>query len=83
MDETVSDLEIANEKYNQISVDMDTKTAELEKLRIFKFMVRHAETREESLISKVREGHISERNHFLRIPNHVVARRYQPGTGIM
>lgn len=53
VDETLSDLEIANEKYNQMSSDLDAKSAELEKLRIFKFMVRHAETREETLLSKV------------------------------
>ncbi|KAG2194232.1 hypothetical protein INT47_005700 [Mucor saturninus] len=55
LDETLSDLQIGNEKYNQMSSDLDAKSAELEKLRIFKFMVRHAETREETLLSKLED----------------------------
>lgn len=53
MNETLSDLEIVNEKYNQLSLELDEKTTELEKLRVFKFMVRNAELREETLTSKV------------------------------
>ncbi|KAI9366331.1 hypothetical protein BD770DRAFT_417241 [Pilaira anomala] len=53
LNETLSDLEIVNEKYNQLSIELDEKTAELEKLRVFKFMVRNAELREETLTSKL------------------------------
>ncbi len=46
---------MANEKYKQLSIELESKSSELEKLRIFKFMVRHSETREETLTSKVKD----------------------------
>lgn len=55
LDETLSDLETANEKCNQLSLELDSKSSEIEKLRIFKFMVRHSETREEALTSKLED----------------------------
>lgn len=58
LDETLSDLEMANDKCNQLSIDLDIKTSELEKLRIFKFMVRNSETREESITSKVNNMYV-------------------------
>lgn len=52
LNETISDLETANDKCNQLSSELETKTSELEKLRIFKFMARHSESREEALTTK-------------------------------
>ena len=51
--ETVSDLEVANARCVQLSNDLKAETTEVDKLRIFKFMVRQADIREESLRAKV------------------------------
>jgi hypothetical protein len=53
MDETLADLEIVNDKCNQLTKEIEAKNGEVEKLRIFKFMVRQSEIREETLRSKV------------------------------
>lgn len=53
LDETISDLEITNEKCQQLTAELESKNSELEKLRVFKFMVRQSELREETLTSKV------------------------------
>ncbi|KAI8386990.1 hypothetical protein BD560DRAFT_486544 [Blakeslea trispora] len=55
LDETVSDLQIANEKCKQLSMELKSKSEELEKLRLFKFMVRNSESREEMLTSKLED----------------------------
>ncbi|RCH84018.1 hypothetical protein CU098_000891, partial [Rhizopus stolonifer] len=55
LDETISDLEMANEKCKQLSIELESKSNELEKLRLFKFMVRHSESREEVLTSKLED----------------------------
>lgn len=44
---------MANEKSCQLSAELKARSTELEKLRLFKFMVRHSESREEALTSKV------------------------------
>ncbi|KAI8970192.1 hypothetical protein BDF20DRAFT_916038 [Mycotypha africana] len=55
LDETIADLEMANDKCNQFSNDIQAKNAELEKLRIYKFMARHSESREETLTAKLED----------------------------
>ncbi|PHZ14857.1 uncharacterized protein RHIMIDRAFT_235610 [Rhizopus microsporus ATCC 52813] len=55
LDETVSDLEITNEKCQQLTAELESKNSELEKLRVFKFMVRQSELREETLTSKLED----------------------------
>ncbi|OBZ90261.1 hypothetical protein A0J61_01678 [Choanephora cucurbitarum] len=55
LDETVSDLQMANEKCKQLSMELKSKSEELEKLRLFKFMVRNSESREEMLTSKLED----------------------------
>ncbi|KAG1383988.1 hypothetical protein G6F61_000863 [Rhizopus arrhizus] len=57
LDETISDLEIANERCQQLSAELESKNNELEKLRVFKFMVRQSEVREETLTSKLEDTH--------------------------
>lgn len=44
---------MANEKCRQLSIELESRSTELEKLRLFKFMVRHSQSREEALTSKV------------------------------
>ncbi|KAI9315978.1 hypothetical protein BX666DRAFT_2046138 [Dichotomocladium elegans] len=53
--ETVADLEVANARCLQLSSDITAKTVEIDKLRIFKFMVRQADTREENLRAKLED----------------------------
>lgn len=48
---------MANEKCNQLSMDLKIKESELEKLRLYKFMARHAESNEAILASKVSPTH--------------------------
>ncbi|RCH81717.1 hypothetical protein CU097_003309 [Rhizopus azygosporus] len=55
LDETISDLEITNEKCQQLTAELESKNSELEKLRVFKFMVRQSELREETLTSKLED----------------------------
>lgn len=55
LDETIADLEMANEKCNQLSMDLKIKESELEKLRLYKFMGRHAESNEAILTSKLED----------------------------
>ncbi|KAI9027139.1 hypothetical protein CLU79DRAFT_25229 [Phycomyces nitens] len=53
--ETMSDLEISNAKCAQLAKDLEMKCNEVEKLRVFKFMVRQSDIREESLRSKLED----------------------------
>lgn len=48
------DLEKANERCIELGNELKNKTKEVEKLRIFKFMVRQADYREDMLRSQVR-----------------------------
>lgn len=54
MQETTVDLEKANERCIDLGNELKNKTKEVEKLRIFKFMVRQADYREDMLRSQVR-----------------------------
>ncbi|KAL0093384.1 hypothetical protein F4703DRAFT_1789819 [Phycomyces blakesleeanus] len=53
--ETMSDLEISNAKCAQLAKDLEMKCNEVEKLRVFKFMVRQSDIREESLRAKLED----------------------------
>lgn len=44
---------MTNEKCNQLEMDLKIKESELQKLRLYKFMARHAESNEATLTSKV------------------------------
>ncbi|KAI8642571.1 hypothetical protein BD408DRAFT_179851 [Parasitella parasitica] len=55
LDETVADLEMTNDKCNQLSMDLRAKESELEKLRLYKFMARQAESNEAILTSKLKD----------------------------
>ncbi|KAG0169727.1 hypothetical protein DFQ30_003285 [Apophysomyces sp. BC1015] len=55
LDEIVADLELANAKCAELSIDLELKNSEIEKLRIFKIMVRQADIREEALRSKLED----------------------------
>ncbi|KAL7311040.1 hypothetical protein PS15m_008856 [Mucor circinelloides] len=55
LDETVADLEMTNEKCNQLEMDLKIKESELQKLRLYKFMARHAESNEATLTSKLED----------------------------
>lgn len=54
MDETAVDLETSNYRCLQLGSELKCKIHELEKLRIFKFMARQADIREDTLRAKVR-----------------------------
>lgn len=54
MEEITQDFEKANERCVQIGNELKNKTKEVEKLRIFKFMVRQADYREDMLRSQVK-----------------------------
>ncbi|KAF1805089.1 hypothetical protein FB192DRAFT_1420488 [Mucor lusitanicus] len=56
LDETVADLEMTNEKCSQLEMDLKTKESELQKLRLYKFMARHAESNEATLTSKLEDA---------------------------
>lgn len=49
---------MANEKCNQLSIDSNMKSSELERLRIFKFMVRGSQEREEKTTLKVNNMYV-------------------------
>lgn len=53
MDETAVDLETSNHRCLQLGSELKCKIQELEKLRIFKFMARQADIREDTLRAKV------------------------------
>ncbi|KAK4519380.1 uncharacterized protein ATC70_009615 [Mucor velutinosus] len=55
LDETVADLEMTNEKCSQLEMDLKIKESELQKLRLYKFMARHAESNEATLTSKLED----------------------------
>ncbi|KAI9483514.1 MAG: hypothetical protein EXX96DRAFT_477915 [Benjaminiella poitrasii] len=55
LDETIADLELSNDKCLQLSKELDLKSNEVEKLRIFKFMMKQSESREELLSSKLKD----------------------------
>ncbi|KAF7725710.1 hypothetical protein EC973_009427 [Apophysomyces ossiformis] len=69
LDEIVKDLELANAKCAELSNDLECKNVEVEKLRIFKIMVRQADIREEALRSKLEDTRqelaISRRNEMI------------------
>ncbi|KAI7859677.1 hypothetical protein BDC45DRAFT_553424 [Circinella umbellata] len=53
--ETAADLEVANARCTQLMNELRTETMEVDKLRIFKFMVRQADVREETLRAKLED----------------------------
>jgi urease beta subunit len=53
LDETVIDLENSNDRCIQLGSELKLKMNEVEKLRIFKFMARQADIREDNLRAKV------------------------------
>ncbi|KAI7908057.1 uncharacterized protein BX663DRAFT_492832 [Cokeromyces recurvatus] len=55
LNETIADLEMSNEKCNQLTKELELKMKEIEKLRLFKFMVKQSESREELLTSKLKD----------------------------
>ncbi|KAF7722544.1 hypothetical protein EC973_002968 [Apophysomyces ossiformis] len=55
LEETATDLETANNRCIQLANELKLKTMEVEKLRIFKFMVRQADGREETLRAKLED----------------------------
>jgi hypothetical protein len=62
LEEITLDFEKANERCVEIGNELKNKTKEVEKLRIFKFMVRQADYREDMLRSQVKAipagGHV-------------------------
>ncbi|CAO0798771.1 unnamed protein product [Mucor circinelloides] len=46
---------MTNEKCNQLEMDLKIKESELQKLRLYKFMARHAESNEATLTSKLED----------------------------
>ncbi|KAL0084084.1 hypothetical protein J3Q64DRAFT_1638815 [Phycomyces blakesleeanus] len=55
-DLTAADLETANARCLQLTTELQNRTVEIEKLRIFKFMVRQADAREETLRTKLEDS---------------------------
>ncbi|KAG0173818.1 hypothetical protein DFQ30_006942 [Apophysomyces sp. BC1015] len=55
LEETAADLETANGRCIQLANELKLKTMEVEKLRIFKFMVRQADAREDTLRTKLED----------------------------
>ncbi|KAI9485132.1 hypothetical protein BDB00DRAFT_878005 [Zychaea mexicana] len=53
--ETAADLEVANARCAQLINELKAETMEVDKLRIFKFMVRQADVREENLRAKLED----------------------------
>ncbi|KAI9250931.1 hypothetical protein BDA99DRAFT_522244 [Phascolomyces articulosus] len=53
--ETAADLEVANARCTQLMNELKAETMEVDKLRIFKFMVRQADVREENLRAKLED----------------------------
>lgn len=53
LDETTSDLDICNNRCLQLGSELKLRNNEVEKLRIFKFMARQADIREDTLRAKV------------------------------
>ncbi|KAI7863609.1 hypothetical protein BDF14DRAFT_1733729 [Spinellus fusiger] len=53
--ETVADLETVNAKCTQLTQDLDVKYSQVEKLQVFKLMVRQADIREETLRCKLED----------------------------
>ncbi|KAI8146255.1 hypothetical protein BJV82DRAFT_410639 [Fennellomyces sp. T-0311] len=53
--ETAADLEVANARCAQLANELRAETMEVDKLRIFKFMVRQADVREENLRAKLED----------------------------
>lgn len=50
----MADLEAANARCVQLSNDLKSETLKVDKLRVFKFMAKQADIREENLRAKVR-----------------------------
>ncbi|ORZ23611.1 hypothetical protein BCR42DRAFT_318797 [Absidia repens] len=69
LEETSVDLEKANKRCIEIGQELQNKTKELEKLRIFKFMVRQADFREDMLRSQLEDTNqelaISRKNELM------------------
>ncbi|CAO3591445.1 unnamed protein product [Absidia cylindrospora] len=69
LEETSIDLEKANKRCIEIGQELQNKTKELEKLRIFKFMVRQADFREDMLRSQLEDTNqelaISRKNELM------------------
>ncbi|KAG2193193.1 hypothetical protein INT46_011274 [Mucor plumbeus] len=55
LDETTSDLDICNTRCLQLGAELKLKNNEVEKLRIFKFMARQADIREDTLRAKLED----------------------------
>ncbi|KAI7888099.1 uncharacterized protein EV154DRAFT_605078 [Mucor mucedo] len=55
LDETAVDLETSNHRCLQLGSELKSKIQELEKLRIFKFMARQADIREDTLRAKLED----------------------------
>ncbi|KAI7870711.1 hypothetical protein BDF14DRAFT_1768510 [Spinellus fusiger] len=55
VENTSADLDMANTRCLQLTEELKKKTLEIEKLRVVKFMMRQAETREETLRSKLED----------------------------
>ncbi|KAL7314050.1 hypothetical protein PS15m_007708 [Mucor circinelloides] len=55
LDETTSDLDICNSRCLQLGSELKSKNNEVEKLRIFKFMARQADIREDTLRAKLED----------------------------
>ncbi|KAI8096591.1 uncharacterized protein BX664DRAFT_61962 [Halteromyces radiatus] len=69
LQDTTSDLEKASERCIEIGNELKNKTKEVEKLRIFKFMVRQADYREDALRSQLEDTNqelaISRKNELM------------------
>ncbi|OAD08200.1 hypothetical protein MUCCIDRAFT_182376 [Mucor lusitanicus CBS 277.49] len=55
LDETTSDLDICNNRCLQLGSELKQRNNEVEKLRIFKFMARQADIREDTLRAKLED----------------------------
>ncbi|CEP08056.1 hypothetical protein [Parasitella parasitica] len=55
LDETTSDLDLCNSRCLQLGSELKSKNNEVEKLRIFKFMARQADIREDTLRAKLED----------------------------
>ncbi|ORY94188.1 hypothetical protein BCR43DRAFT_532171 [Syncephalastrum racemosum] len=56
LQETAADLEAANARCTHLTTELRARTMEVDKLRIFKFMVRQADIREENLRAKLEDA---------------------------
>ncbi|KAI8977873.1 hypothetical protein BDB01DRAFT_700515, partial [Pilobolus umbonatus] len=55
LDETIIDLEISNNRCSQLGAELKERDIEVEKLRVFKFMARQADIREDTLRAKLED----------------------------